>query len=254
MIFDTHAHYDDDSFNEDRDSLLNKMSDNNVGKIVSVSADMKDIENKKILMNKYNFIYASVGVHPENVANLTDDDMLTIEKTALEPGFLAIGEIGLDYHYDDIPKEIQEKWFRAQLDIATKVNKPVIIHSREACEDTLRIMNDYPNLTCVMHCYSYSKETAEILLKKNFYFGIGGVVTFKNAKKLLEAVSYIPMDRILLETDCPYLSPEPLRGRRNNSTNIKYVVNKIAEIKNISAREVEDITWNNACRFYNLNN
>lgn len=251
MIFDTHSHYDDSRFDEDRDELLSSMKDKNVGRIVSVSAGMKDIDNKKKLVEKYDFIYASAGVHPENALNLTDSDMKIIEEAMNHPKFVAIGEIGLDYH-DDVPKDIQEKWFRAQLDIAIKHDYPVILHSRDACEDTLSILNDYPNLKAVMHCYSYSKETAEILLKKGFYFGIGGVVTFKNAKKLVEAVEAIPLDRILLETDCPYLAPEPFRGKRNDSSLIEYVIQKIAEIKCITPEEVENTTWANACRFYGI--
>lgn len=251
MIFDTHAHYDDERFDEDRETLLLSMKDNNVGRIVSVSAGINDLSDKKALVEKYDFIYASAGVHPENVMYITDDYLKEMENILSHPKFLAVGEIGLDYH-DDVPKDIQEKYFRIQLDIAIKLNKPCIIHSRDACEDTLKILEDYPDLKAVMHCYSYSKETAEILLKKGFYFGIGGVVTFKNAKKLVEAVEAIPIERIILETDCPYLAPEPFRGKRNDSTLIKYVVEKIADIKGLSSEEVEKITWDNACRFYEL--
>lgn len=251
MIFDTHAHYDDSRFDEDRDELLLSMKENNVGRIVSVSADMKDIESKKALTEKYDFIYASAGVHPENVTDLTDKDMELIKEAMSLPKFLAIGEIGLDYH-DETPTCLQKKWFKAQLDLAVELNKPVIIHSRDACEDTLNILDEYPDLKAVMHCYSYTKETAQILLKKNFYFGIGGVVTFKNAKKLVEAVEIIPIENIILETDCPYLAPEPFRGKRNNSTLIKYVIEKIAAIKGVSPEDVEKITWDNACRFYGI--
>lgn len=252
MIFDTHAHYDDDRFNEDRDSLLKSMQNNSVKHIVTVSASMDDLQSKIKLLDKYDFLYAAAGVHPENVTNMTDEDIDTIRKSFANPRFVAVGEIGLDYH-DDTPKELQDKWFRKQLDLAVEINKPVIIHSRDACEDTLSIIDSYPNLKAVMHCFSYTKEVAEILLKKNFYFGIGGVVTFKNARKLVEAVEVIPLNKILLETDCPYLAPEPFRGKRNDSSKIKYIIEKIAEIKNISSQEVEDTTYNNAVNFYELN-
>ena len=254
MIFDSHAHYDDEKFEIDREALLASLRENNVYKLVDVSATMDSIPKILELTKKYDFIYGSVGIHPDEVADLNDEKMLYLEDCARDDKIVAIGEIGLDYYWDEAPRDVQKKWFQAQIDLAKKLNKPIIIHSRDACNDTMEILRKPENtdIKAVMHCYSYSKETALELIDMNFMFGIGGVVTFKNSKKLKEAVEVIPMERILLETDCPYLAPEPYRGKRNDSSLIKYVIEEIARIKGLAPNEVEEIAWNNTLHFYNI--
>lgn len=255
MIFDSHAHYDSHQYDEDRDQVLHSITNNGVGKIVDISADINGIERVLNLADKYDYIYASVGVHPDEVENLTEKDSEYIYEKAKLPKVVAIGEIGLDYFKEEEygkHRDIQKKWFQIQLDIARKLNKPVIIHSRDACEDTLEIIKKNTDIQYVMHCYSYSKETAMELMKMNCLFGIGGVVTFKNSKKLKEAVASIPLDKILLETDCPYLAPDPFRGTRNQSDLIKYVINEISKIKNIDPDVVEETCWNNTLKFYDI--
>lgn len=258
MIFDTHSHYDDKRFSDDRDYVLASMKDNNVGAIVNVSAEYPSINANISLCEKYDFIYGTVGLHPDGVIKLEEsenpDALINEMKNILlnNKKMVAVGEIGLDYYYEDPSRDIQKRWFIAQMEMAKAVKKPVIIHSRDACEDTLEILKQFPEVTGVMHCYSYTKETAKTLIDMGYVIGVGGVVTFKNAKKLVDTVEYIPLEKIILETDCPYMAPEPHRGSRNDSTLIKYVIQKIASIKNISEEEVEEITWNNACRFYGI--
>lgn len=252
MIFDSHSHYDDERFNEDRDIILSSLSDKGVEKLVDVCASFESIQSVLELVKKYDFIYGAVGVHPDNVGELDEEKFDIIEKAANENKIIAVGEIGLDYYWDEAPRDIQKYWFERQLDLAEKINKPFIIHSREACADTMEILHKRKNLNGVMHCYSYSAETAKELIAMGMMFGIGGVVTFKNAKKLVEAVEIIPIDRILLETDCPYLAPEPFRGKRNDSSLIKYVIEKIADIKGMLPSEVESICYNNTMKFFGL--
>lgn len=252
MIFESHAHYDDDAFNEDRGSLLETMKDNNVGCIINVAANLDSVKTTMELADRYDFIYGAVGVHPSDTEELNDENMEWMRQQAKKDKCVAIGEIGLDYHYPDPERSIQRKWFERQLILAREINKPVIIHSREAAADTMDILSSSvaANIRGVMHCYSYSVETAKELLKMGFYFGVGGVVTFSNAKKLVEAVEYIPMDKILLETDCPYLAPTPHRGERNSSLFLPLVAQRIADIKKISYDEVVEITEKNARRLF----
>lgn len=252
MIFESHAHYDDDAFNEDRGSLLETMKDNNVGCIINVAANLDSVKTTMELADRYDFIYGAVGVHPSDTEELNDENMEWMRQQAKKDKCVAIGEIGLDYHYPDPKRSIQRKWFERQLILAREINKPVIIHSREAAADTMDILRSSvaANIRGVMHCYSYSVETAKELLKMGFYFGVGGVVTFSNAKKLVEAVEYIPMDKILLETDCPYLAPTPHRGERNSSLFLPLVAQRIADIKKISYDEVVEITEKNARRLF----
>ena len=256
MIFDSHAHYDDHQYDEDRDELINMLYANGIGRIVDVSADINGIKNVIALAEKYPFIYATSGIHPDTVDELKPSDIDYIEKMGLHEKVVAIGEIGLDYfeREGDAPKdrEKQKYWFDAQIEVARKIRKPFIIHSRDACEDTLDILKKYNSLNAVMHCYSYTKETAKTLLDMGIIFGIGGVITFKNAKKLKEAVEYIPIESIILETDCPYLAPDPFRGKRNESDYIRYVIDAVADIKGLSPEYVEETCWNNANRFYGL--
>jgi TatD DNase family protein len=253
-IIDSHAHYDDEDFDADRDALLGSMEEHGIRKIINVGASMESSKSTLALSQKYPFIYAAIGVHPSDTADLSESDMEWLEKNAALEKVVAIGEIGLDYYWDEPDKEIQKKWFLRQLALARKVKKPVIIHSREAALDTLTLMKEAgaADIPGVIHCYSYSKETAREFLEMGYYFGIGGVLTFKNAKKLKEAVSYLPMDRILLETDCPYLSPEPNRGKRNSSLNIPYVVAQLAQIKGISEEEVVHAATENTERLFSF--
>ena len=254
MIFDTHAHYDDEAFDEDRESLLQGMKQNGVDCIVNIGANMQTSRNTVALTEQYDFIYGAVGVHPSDVYDMTEADLETLREWSRLDKIVAIGEIGLDYHYPDTDKALQQKWFIRQLQLAREEKLPVVIHSRDAAADTLAIMQEHGReLGGVIHCFSYTKETAKIFLDMDFSFGIGGVITFKNAKKLKEAVEYIPMDKIVIETDCPYLSPEPNRGKRNSSLNLPYVIKAIAELKNLSEEEVLRATYENAKKIYRIN-
>ncbi|WP_026834773.1 TatD family hydrolase [Eubacterium xylanophilum] len=254
MIFDTHAHYDDEVFNEDREELLANMSANGVGHIVSVGASPKTSKAALELAHKYDFIYAAIGTHPYDVEDLNEAEIQWLIDNAADPKVVAIGEMGLDYHYDEPSKELQEKWFRRQIEVAKQVNLPVIIHSRDAAEDTMKIIKETNLGECggVIHCYSYSAEMAREYVDMGFYIGVGGVVTFKNGKKLKEVVRNISLDNIVIETDCPYLSPEPHRGERNDSTNLKYVVTQIADLKGVSEDEVIRVTEENAKKMYRI--
>lgn len=253
MIFESHAHYDDEAFNEDRDNLLSSMKDNGVEYIVNVSADFESVDPIYELTQKYDFVYGTVGVHPGAAKDMTQERFEYLKKAALRDKVVAIGEIGLDYYWEkeEGQKATQKEWFVKQLQLAKEVNKPVIIHSREAAADTLDIMKkEWTDRKAVIHCYSYSAEMAKIYAKMGYYFGIGGVLTYKNARTLVETVEYVPIEQLLLETDCPYLSPVPNRGKRNDSSNLRYVAEKIAEIKNISYDAVVEITEENAKRFF----
>lgn len=254
MIFDTHAHYDDESFDIDREELLESMKAGGIGRIVNISAGLKSAKASLLLAERYDFIYASVGVHPEEIGKLTEADIETLREISSNDKVVAVGEVGLDYHYDEPSKELQKKWFVRQLELARDVKLPVIVHSRDAANDTLQIMreNHAEDIGGVVHCFSYGWDMAKIYLDMGFYLGIGGVVTFKNGKKLKEVVEKMPLERIVLETDAPYLAPEPNRGTRNTSFNLHDVVDVVAEIKGISVDEVERVTWDNACRMYGL--
>ena len=251
-IFDTHAHYDDEAFDEDREQLLADLPRQGIGRVVNIGASIASCKRTLELMDKYDYIYGALGVHPCDTENLTEADMEWLKEKCGHEKCLAVGEIGLDYYWDEPDREIQKKWFVRQLQLAREVQLPVIIHSRDAAKETIDIMTAERagEIGGVVHCYSYTKESARTFLDMGFYFGIGGVITFKNAKKLKEAVEYIPMDRIVLETDCPYLSPEPNRGKRNSSLNLSYVAAAIAQLKGISEEEVRRITWENGCRMY----
>ena len=254
LIFDSHAHYDDHAFDKDREELLAGLSSNGVGYVMNVSARLDEMKASADLAEKYDFIYASAGVHPTEVYELADGDISEIEKALSHPKVKAVGEIGLDYHFNDTDKAKQKKWFEMQADLALKHKMPVIIHSRDAASDTLEMVKamGLRDAGGVMHCFSYEPEMAKIYLDMGFYIGVGGVVTFKNARKLKETVAYMPMDRMLLETDCPYMAPTPHRGERNDSTLIKYVADEIAGIKNMKAEAVIAITTENAMRMYGI--
>lgn len=254
MIFETHAHYDDEAFDEDRDALLASMRENGIEYIVNVGASLKSTAASIKLAEKYPFIYAAAGVHPNETGELDEACLKWLKEQCLLEKVVAVGEIGLDYYWDKPAHEIQKIWFERQLDLAREVKKPVIIHSRDAAKDTFDIMaaKNAGEIGGVVHCYSYSAEMAVEYVKMGFYVGIGGVVTFKNGKKMKEVVEALPMERILLETDSPYLSPEPNRGKRNSSLNLPYVAQKIAEIKGISYEEVVEITSHNAKCMYRI--
>lgn len=244
MIFETHAHYDDEKFDEDRAELLSSMQENGIGRIINVSANLESLENTRKLMEAYPFIYGAFGLHPDEVGDLNEDVMARMLELCRMEKAVAVGEIGLDYYWDKENHEKQEYWFRRQIALAREEKLPMIIHSREAAADTLRVMKEEKSeeIGGVIHCFSYSVEMAEEYLKMGFYLGIGGVVTFKNAKKIKEVVQMAPMERILLETDSPYLAPVPYRGKRNSSLYLPYVVQEIAELKGISEEEVIETT------------
>lgn len=214
MIFETHAHYDDGRFDEDRDEILSTLIDNGVEYVVNVGADYNSSIESIKLSEKYNFVYAAIGVHPHDVKELTEDTITKLKEKSKHEKVVAIGEIGLDYYYDNSPRDIQKKWFERQIELAKEVKLPIIIHSRDAAKDTLDIIKctNAENVGGIVHCYSYGEDIAKIYVDKGFYIGIGGVVTYKNAKKLKEVVEYIPLEFLVLETDAPYLTPVPYRG------------------------------------------
>lgn len=253
MIFDTHAHYDDEQFDDDRKDLLLSMQENGVGTIVNVSATYNSCEKVVDMAQQYPFMYAAVGIHPDEVGSLNEETFAHMKELFQRKKVIAVGEIGLDYYWDNESHDTQKKWFIRQLELARELNLPVLIHSREAAADTFEIMKEYgQGLKGVIHCYSYSKEMAKEYVKMGFYIGVGGVVTFKNARKLKETVEEIPLSSIVLETDCPYLAPEPYRGKRNHSAYIKYVAEKIAELKGTTYEEVVNQTEKNAKEMYGL--
>ena len=253
MYFETHTHYDDERFNEDRDELLSNLKNHNVGYVVNIGANMKSSYDSIQLAKKYDFVYASVGIHPNDCLDIKEEDYKNLEEWLKLDKVVALGEIGLDYHYDFCPKELQKEVFKRQLNICENVTKPVIIHSREASQDVFDMIKESKVRKGVVHAYSGSLEMALEYIKLGFYIGVGGVLTFKNANKLLNVVENIPLERILIETDSPYLSPVPVRGSRNNSQNLKYVVQKISEIKQIDEETVENITFETAKRFFCIN-
>ena len=254
MIFETHAHYDAKAYQEDREEVISSLFSGKIGNIVNVAADMEGCKNSILLAKKYPNMYASVGVHPSECENMTDDDIELLRNYCKEDKVVAIGEIGLDYYYEDPNREIQKKWFIKQLELANEINMPVIIHSRDAANDTYNILKEYGNnlKNVVIHCFSYEKEMATRFLDMGYYLGVGGVITFKNGRKLREVVECMPLEKIVLETDAPYLAPEPFRGKRNHSGNLEYVAKAIAEIKNVSVEEVVRATENNAKELYGL--
>lgn len=253
-IFDTHAHYDDEKFDEDREALLSTMQEKAIETIVNVGASMATCHKTLEIANRYSFIYGALGVHPCDVDELTEADMEWIAAQSRNDKIVAVGEIGLDYYRDDVDRNVQKKWFVRQMQLAREIKLPIIIHSRDAAADTYDIMKaeHAEEIGGVVHCYSYTKEMARQFLEMDFYFGLGGVLTFSNAKKVKEAAEYIPMDRIVLETDCPYLAPTPNRGKRNSSLNLPYVVQELARIKGLSEQGIIDITNRNAHALYRM--
>lgn len=254
MIFDTHVHYDDEAFEEDRDQLLNSLAEHNIEAVVNIGADIRSTQNTLELIKKYPFVYGAVGVHPSETGALNDRLLDWLADVAGNDRVVAIGEIGLDYYWDKPKRELQKHWFVRQLDVARRVRLPVVVHSRDAARDTLDIIKaeHAADMGGVLHCFSYGVELAREYLNMGFYLGIGGVITFKNARKLKEVVEYMPMEQMVLETDCPYLAPVPNRGKRNSSLNLPYVAAAVGEIKQISPEEVIAITNKNAKTMYRL--
>lgn len=254
MIFESHAHYDDEVFDKDRDQLLSSFRENGIEYVINVGSSIENCRRTLALTERYPFIYGAMGVHPSETEELNEENFAWLKEQCAAPKVVAVGEIGLDYHWPEPEAAVQKLWFERQLVMAEEVGLPVIIHSRDAAKDTLDILRAHREgkIGGVIHCFSYTKEIAREYLEMGYYFGIGGVITFKNARKLKEAVQYIPTDRILLETDSPYLAPEPNRGQRNSSLNLPYVVREIAAIKGIGCEEVEQITGDNAKRLFGI--
>lgn len=255
LIFETHAHYDDEAFDNDREALLKSFPVNNIGYVINSGASWRGCKATVALCEKYDFMYGSLGLHPDEVGDLTDEVLDYFEDNLINnPKIVAIGEIGLDYHWDVHPRDKQMEGFRRQLDLALKLNVPVIIHSRDAVQDTYDILKEYVSkgLCGTMHCYSYSLPMAREYVKLGFMLGVGGVVTFKNGRVLKEVVKEIPLTNLLIETDSPYLAPEPHRGSRNNSIYLENVAKTIADIKGITYEEVIETTCENAKRIYKI--
>lgn len=251
-IFDTHAHYADRAFDEDRYELLEKLPEMGVKYIMLASSSVEDTAENAAIAQKYGYIYAASGVHPESVDENPENYLDIVRETALSsPKIKAIGEIGLDYHYDGYSREKQLKLFEEQLILANELDLPVIVHSRDACEDTLNMLKKH-RPRGVVHCFSGSAETAKEIIKLGMYIGFTGVLTFKNAKKALKALEEVPLDKLLLETDCPYMAPVPFRGKRCDSSMIAYTAAAAAEIKGIDTQEIIDITCENGKRFYGI--
>ena len=254
MIFDTHAHYDDEAFDNDREELLLSLKSNGIGAVVNVAASLESCRMTLELTRNYEFVYGAIGVHPSESGELKDSDRDQLKAWCREEKICAVGEIGLDYYWEEPEHSIQKKWFVSQLDLARELKLPVIIHSRDAAKDTLDIMKAEKagEIGGVIHCFSYAKEMAREYLNMGYYLGIGGVLTFKNARKLVEVAEYAPLESIVLETDCPYLAPVPKRGKRNSSLNLTYVADLLAEIKGTDRETIERVTWENALRLYRL--
>ena len=253
MLFDTHAHLDDGAFDTDREELLAALPEQGVGLVMNPGCSLASSRNVSRLTQQYDYIYGAVGSHPD-VADEVNGEVLEEYRQIVRsnPKIKAIGEIGLDYHYEDIPRQIQLEAFRAQMELARELDLPVIVHERDAHEDGMQIVKEFPTVTGVFHCYSGSAEMARQLVDKGWYIGFTGVLTFKNARKAVEVASSIPLERIVLETDCPYMAPEPFRGKRNDPGKIYRMAEKLAEIRGLSVEEIHAITVENGKRLYRI--
>lgn len=252
MLFDTHTHLDDEKFDTDRDELIESFKSEGLTLLVNIGADMKTSEASVKLAEKYDFIYATVGVHPNVTGDMTEDDLVRLKELASHEKVVAIGEIGLDYHYDEPDPEIQKEWFKKQLLLAKELNLPYVIHDRDAHADVLEIIKEIGYTNGVMHCFSGSAEMAKEVTKMGMYVSIAGQVTFKNAPKVQAVAQTVPLDKLLIETDSPYLTPEPFRGKRNNSAYVRYTAEKIAELRGKTLEEIAKVTMENGKRFYNI--
>lgn len=252
MYFDTHAHYDDVQFDSDRDVLLSEVYRAGVTHIVDPGDRIASSRKAIAIAEQYDFVYAAVGIHPENVGNAKNADLDELRKMAAHPKAVAIGEIGLDYHYGDSRRELQQEWFIRQLELARELKLPAVVHERDATEDALKIVSQFPDVRGVFHCFGGSWETARTLLDQGWYLSFTGVVTFKNARKAPEVIRKMPADRIMIETDSPYLSPVPNRGQRNSSLNLPYIAAKIAELRGIPTAEAAALAEENGLRFFRI--
>lgn len=253
MLFDTHAHMDDRAFQEDREALLQALPSQGIGLLMNPGCSLESSRAASALSRQYGYIYAAVGSHPD-AADEVDEVCIAEYRTLIadNPKIKAIGEIGLDYHYEDIPRELQQHAFRAQMALAAELDLPVIVHEREAHEDGIRIVEEFPTVKGVFHCYSGSAEMAKWLVSRGWYIGFTGVLTFKNARKAVETAASVPLDRIVLETDCPYMSPEPFRGKRNDPGKLYRMAEKLAEIRGITVEEAQAVTMENGKRLYRI--
>lgn len=253
MIFDTHAHLDDRAFDEDRAQLLDRLPKEGVALVMNPGCSLASSQEAVRLANQYDYLFAAVGSHPDAADEVNEETLRQYRRLCTDnPKVKAIGEIGLDYHYEDIPRDIQKLAFRAQMDLARELDLPVIVHERESHEDGMKIAAEFPTVTGVFHCYSGSLEMARWLIERGWYIGFGGVLTFKNARKALEVASNIPLERIVLETDCPYMAPEPYRGKRNDPGKLYRVAEKLAELRGLTVEEVQAVTLENGKRLYRI--
>ena len=251
-FFDSHAHYDNRRFQEDQAALLGSMAECGIGRIMNVGCDLTSSLQSIRLAEQYEFIYASVGSHPDDADKVDEGLVEMYRNLAAHPKVMAIGEIGLDYYYEDVPREKQQEAFRMQMALAQELDMPVIVHQRDAYEDTLRIVDDFPEVKGVFHCFSGSLEYAKEVVKRGWCVGFTGVITFKNARKAVEVAQWVPLDRLLIETDCPYMAPEPFRGRRCDSTMVPRMAEKIAELRGLPVEQIARITRENAMRVFRI--
>jgi TatD DNase family protein len=252
MLFDTHAHYDDEKFDADRDEILSSMAENGVELIVDPASDIASAERARDIAEKYGFVYFAAGVHPHEAESAAPRYLTSVRELASHKKCVAIGEIGLDYHYDFSPRDVQKRVLDEQLALAMELNKPVIIHEREACSDCMDILRQYKGIRGVVHCYSGSWETAQELLCMGWYISFTGVVTFKNARRPVEVAQKMPLDRLMIETDSPYMAPVPMRGQRNSSLFLHFIAERIAELRGMETEELIKITTENGKRFFNI--
>ena len=253
MLFDTHAHMDDHAFDEDRPQLLGALPEQGLTLVMNPGCSLESSRNACALAGEYDYIYAAVGSHPDVADEVNEAVIEEYRRLVREnPKVMAIGEIGLDYHYEDIPRDVQKAAFRAQMALAAELNLPVIVHEREAHEDGMKIMEEFPTVKGVFHCYSGSLEMAKWLIARGWYIGFTGVLTFKNARKAIEVAASIPLDRIVLETDCPYMAPEPFRGKRNDPGKLYRMAEKLAELRGLTVDQIHRITVENGKRLYRI--
>lgn len=254
MLFDTHAHLNAEQFADDQDEVIRRAKENGVGKIVNIGFNRETIPSSLALAEKYDFIYTAVGWHPQDAKDMREEDFDWLRELSKHEKVVAIGEIGLDYYWDTSPKDVQQKIFRQQIQLAKELNMPIIIHDREAHQDIVDILRQEKasEVGGIMHCFSGSLEMAKECLEMNFYISFGGPITFKNAKKPKEIAKEIPLDRLLIETDCPYLTPEPFRGKRNETGYVKYVAESIAQLREMEVNELVNVTYDNAVKLFKL--
>ncbi len=254
MIFETHAHYDDEAFDIDREELLASLPEKGISYVVDISSGVDTVDKVLALADRYPYIYGAVGIHPEMAKDLNEERFAWLKEKAKHPKNVAIGEIGLDYYWDTSDPATQKKWFERQIDLARELKLPLVIHSRDAANDTYQMLKaaKAEEIGAIIHCFGYGVEQARQYLNMGFYLGVGGVVTFKNGRKLKEVVTFAPLEQLVLETDCPYLAPVPHRGKRNDSTYLTYVAQEIAQLKGIDYDTVIKVTAENAKKFYNI--